>query len=453
MPRTLITNRRLRRGRPALVGVGHHAGVAQRGAFDGVLAGERRAQQQHSRRRRGRVGVQAVGESRACRRKVPIRSRWRASNRVTTSSSDDRTSWSSRARMRASTAPARESWCSKPSCPGTKSRVIDPGPVRRESLRAPRRRARRAPKSLRDSRKAPRVLQGRDHRQRRLGALVAVRPVGVQAVEAAAGLRVPHDAGRRRCRPGTRRRRSRMPSGQTGLRVDGRGAGARVGEGGHLDRLLIEARAGRPPVPRPADRGDRQVAVGGLVVEQPLQQVQAALAQRRSSSATPAAIIASGEDRVGVGQTRLRPGPVGVAVGLRRRRRRSRRGACVPPRWPGSTASSSAAPRAANAIARGHGDRPGRHARTGRRPACAPGSTSLWAAAVPSPQMHRPQQSSTVGSSCPVAVAVHPVAAGAVEGLRVVQEPHGLTGEAVQSRPRSGSRVATTRTLAMSSVQ
>ena len=66
---------------------------------------------------------------------------------------------------------------------------------------------------------------------------------------------------------------------------------------------------------------------------------------------------------------------------------------------PGSTVRSSAAPIAANAIARGHVDRP-----------CAARSnwitanlrtklTSLWAAAVPSPQMHRPQQSSRVGSS------------------------------------------------------
>ena len=62
--------------------------------------------------------------SSAWSRNVPTRSRCRPSNRVMTSSSDERTSSSSRARMRFSTAPARESWCSNPSVPGTKSRVM-----------------------------------------------------------------------------------------------------------------------------------------------------------------------------------------------------------------------------------------------------------------------------------------------------------------------------------------
>ena len=35
-------------GSAGLVRMGHHAGVAQRRPLDGVLAGERRAQQQHS---------------------------------------------------------------------------------------------------------------------------------------------------------------------------------------------------------------------------------------------------------------------------------------------------------------------------------------------------------------------------------------------------------------------
>ena len=64
--------------------------------------------------------------------------------------------------------------------------------------------------------------------------------------------------------------------------------------------------------------------------------------------------------------------------------------------------------------------------------------TSLWAAAVPSPQMHRPQWSSVVGSSVQSARAVHPVAAGAVVGLCVVQERSGLAGEAVQRAVRLG---------------
>ena len=46
--------------------------------------------------------------------------------------------------------------------------------------------------SLWDRRKASRLLQRRYHGKRRLGALVEVHRVGVQPVEAAAGLRVPH---------------------------------------------------------------------------------------------------------------------------------------------------------------------------------------------------------------------------------------------------------------------
>ena len=45
-----------------LVGVGHHAGVAQRRPFDGVLAGKRRSQQQYSRIGEVDVRIQAVGE-------------------------------------------------------------------------------------------------------------------------------------------------------------------------------------------------------------------------------------------------------------------------------------------------------------------------------------------------------------------------------------------------------
>ena len=52
-------------GRARLVGVGDDAGVAQRRAFDGVLAGERRAEQQHSRvgelQRRDRAGRRVAG--------------------------------------------------------------------------------------------------------------------------------------------------------------------------------------------------------------------------------------------------------------------------------------------------------------------------------------------------------------------------------------------------------
>ena len=101
------------------------------------------------------------------------------------------------------------------------------------------------------------VLQRRDQGQCRLRALVAVDPVGVQAVESATGLGVPHElagvvvAGE----PG---RGSPDSVGPSSGGVDGGGARARVGKTRHLDRLLIERRADGRPGPRPATGvGDR----------------------------------------------------------------------------------------------------------------------------------------------------------------------------------------------------
>ena len=50
------------RRRAGLVGMGDDARVAQRRTLDGVLAGERRAEQQHSRVREFAIGIEAVGE-------------------------------------------------------------------------------------------------------------------------------------------------------------------------------------------------------------------------------------------------------------------------------------------------------------------------------------------------------------------------------------------------------
>ena len=52
--------------------------------------------------------------------------------------------------------------------------------------------------------------------------------------------------------------------------------------------------------------------------------------------------------------------------------------------------------------------------------------------------MHRPQWSSVVGWSVQFPALVHPVAAGAVVGLRVVQELQGLAGEALHGARRVG---------------
>ena len=107
-------------------------------------------------------------------------------------------------------------------------------------------------------------------------------------------------------------------------------------------------------------------------------------------------------------------------------------------RCSGSTARSSAAPSAANAIARGHGDR-----------SCAarsnwmiadwrdPGDVTVRGGGPEPPDAPPPGvlQGRLVD---PTARAVHPVAAGAVESLRLVQEPQRDSGETVQRRPRVG---------------
>ena len=126
------------RGRARLVGVGHDARVAQRRTFDRVLAGERRAQQQHSRVGEFAVGIQPVGEFTGVPAEGPHKIAVRPSKRVMTSSNDDRTSSSSRARMRASTAPARDSCRSKPSWPGHEQSGDDARRVGGESLGAAR---------------------------------------------------------------------------------------------------------------------------------------------------------------------------------------------------------------------------------------------------------------------------------------------------------------------------
>ena len=86
-----------------------------------------------------------------------------------------------------------------------------------------------------------RMLQRRKQGQRRLGALVEVRPARCEAVEATPGVRVPHDM------------LSVVVSEEPGLcgaetvdpapgAVDGRRAGAGVGERGHFNGLLVERR-------------------------------------------------------------------------------------------------------------------------------------------------------------------------------------------------------------------
>ena len=158
-----------------------------------------------------------------------------------------------------STAPARESCCSKPSCPGTNSRVMtrDGSAASRCGLRVT--------SSARTRRHCGTVDKRRACCSVEITARVDSAPwlrftrIGVQTVVSAARLRVPHELAGVvvALEPG---RRGTDAVGPDASRVDGGGTRARIGERGHLDRLLIEARAGRRRA-LPADGGDRQVAV------------------------------------------------------------------------------------------------------------------------------------------------------------------------------------------------
>ena len=123
------------------------------------------------------------------------------------------------------------------------------------------------------------MLQRRNHSQSRLRALVLVHPVGKKSVESAARLRVPHDLPRivGTLEPGCSGRDTIGP-GRSG--VDGGRTRARIGQRGHLDRLLVESRPGVVG-PSACHRSRRQVAVGRFVVDQPAQEIQATLLQRR----------------------------------------------------------------------------------------------------------------------------------------------------------------------------
>ena len=110
----------------------------------------------------------------------------------------------------------------------------------------------------------------------------------------------------------------------------------------------------------------------------------------------------------------------------------------MPAACPGSTLRSSAAPTAANAIARGHGDLALAARSNWITANLRTRLTSLWAAAVPSPQMHPAPVVIRGRLIGPTTRVVHPVAAGAVIGLRVVQERQGLAGEAVHHTGRVG---------------
>ena len=84
-----------------------------------------------------------------------------------------------------------------------------------------------------------------------------------------------------------------IPSTHRRLAVDCVGTGTGVGEGRHLNGLLVETGTMVVGATAP-DGGDGEMALSGLAVEQPLQEVQPVPNKAGRSSAEPAAIIASG---------------------------------------------------------------------------------------------------------------------------------------------------------------
>ena len=195
--------------------------------------------------------------------------------------------------MRSSTPAARDSCRRSPPDPGTKSRVMTRATGRARPLRL-RVTSDRWTGHRAQGREAARVLQGGDQRQGRLGALVEVRRRRREAVEAAAGLRVPHAAGRRRCRRGTSRGGHPTPSGH--LVVAGRRrAPARRRRPAWRPRSA--AGRSRAAVVRARRRRPGSATGGRPRVSWSSSQPSSVEARRRpgsaSSSAAPAAIIAS----------------------------------------------------------------------------------------------------------------------------------------------------------------
>ena len=127
----------------------------------------------------------------------------------------------------------------------------------------------------------------------------------------------------------------------------------------------------------PVGRDDRQVPVAGLPVEQP---APAGRARPRRARASPARRPRRAGPRAAP-RSRSSAGVPATATGCRAQAGRSRRTAAVisarASAWPGTAASTSAAPSAANAIARGCGE---------RRP--APRSNAVER---PVPQVRRPR--------------------------------------------------------------
>ena len=244
-------------------------GLKQRGALDGELLGEVRADEPASLGGRAPPGRsrRCADEARSARprsREVAV-----AARRTTSLSARElgrRPPSSDSASTRSSTAAERDSPGPDASWPGRKSRLTTRAgsgrstwPVRRTQAAS----TGRVIGGCRRARRARDELHGRQPGERRLRALVLVdRPV-LEPVEAAAGGLVAHRRGRGRCRPRTSARTLTTTATQRSSPVSVVRRPGRLGEGRDLDRLLVEAgsRVARRPARRPGPpRGGRRAS-------------------------------------------------------------------------------------------------------------------------------------------------------------------------------------------------
>ena len=239
-----------------------------------------------------------------------------------------------------------------------------------------------------------RVLHRADERQRGLGALVEVRAGRRQAVVAAVRVDIPHHWRRRRC--GRRTIRSRGRCLAAIRRHPSPRAHVHTRRPSRRPRSAAD-RTVRLPSPRPAPPtgvGERCPSTA-LTVEEPAQQREPVVEDVGAIEDMAGSDERLRQRGVGVGQSRLRPRP--VRLGRQRSDRRDRVGEQVAgsATVASSCSATSAAPRAANAIARRWGDRCfapwSKYDDALER---IPGS-SARRAAVPNAQRLRPQQSST----------------------------------------------------------
>ena len=334
------------------------------------------------------------------RSRVPARSRYPAENRASVRARACSTSCSLRSRMRSMTARARDPPRIKVSWPGTNSRLS----VREASGRI------RC--SVRAS--SPLARPGRLH----CGAGARRRPCCITEiiarVDSAPWLRLRL----LRLRPSQppprlfveerylgvvvteEPRHGHLGAGQpAAVAGDRRRAHARIGQGGHLDRLLVEGRAGLPEAPA-SGRHDRQVAVSGLDGQQPVEHAQAVAQHPAAAEFGAGHDDRLGDGRVRVAEPRYWPRPPGVS-----RRFPDGRDGPVEDRARAGMVRPCLEDLGGPERRERHGVRPGemrpsRCGRTGRWPPRGSPAVGPRAAAVPRPHRARPQQSPMPGWSC-----------------------------------------------------